>query len=75
MSCPSIIIDEGSSALALTRAIFDRRNRTVKRKLLAAVVLLAVGVGAIGYVLYAPTTGALRRRDPLPHRHRHAPTT
>ena len=30
----------------------------MKRKLLAAVVLLAIGVSAIGYVLYAPTTGA-----------------
>ena len=30
----------------------------MKRKLLAAVVLLAVGVGATGYVLFAPTAGA-----------------
>ncbi len=30
----------------------------MKRKLLAAVVLLAIGVSAIGYVLYAPTSGA-----------------
>ncbi len=30
----------------------------MKRKLLAAVVLLAVGVGATGYVLFAPSTGA-----------------
>jgi len=30
----------------------------VKRKLLAAVVLLAIGVGATGYVLFAPTTDA-----------------
>jgi RND family efflux transporter MFP subunit len=31
---------------------------TMKRKLLAAVVLLAVGVGATAYVLFAPTAGA-----------------
>ena len=30
----------------------------MKRKFLAAVVLLAVGVSAVGYVLYAPTAGA-----------------
>ena len=30
----------------------------MKRKLIAAVVLLAVGVGATGYALFAPSAGA-----------------
>ncbi len=42
----------------------------MKRKLLAAVVLLAIGVGATGYVLFAPTRGR-GSHDPVSDRHRH----
>ena len=47
----------GTCDPAPTRSMHPQED-SVKRKLLAAVVLLAVGVGATGYVLFAPTAGA-----------------